>query len=168
MVRIRESHVLITVLILSMAGMGLSTFLVANHYQYVGAEFCNIGWWSNCQDVNTGPYSTIFAIPWSVIGLVGFAAIFALAYLRLYYPRLDVRERFIPLILILSIVGTIFIVYLNYLEFFVIHRICLLCAASHVLMIVILVLVVWWFFVGQHKVQVDQVVEVSSSPGGSQ
>jgi len=152
--RIRESHILISVLLLSMAGMGLATYLVANHYQYVGVEFCRIGTDFSCQEVNTGNYSYVrllgMQIPWSVIGLTGFVVIFVLAYLRLYYTNLDRKNRFIPLIVLFSVVGAILVVYLNYLELAVIHEICLLCATSHVLMIVILILSVWWQFLGRH------------------
>lgn len=143
---------MIVVLILSMAGIGLATFLVANHYRLVSAAFCEIGPWADCEDVNGGPYSeAIPGLPWAVVGLSGFVAVFCLSYLRLYYPELDRKQRFVPLLVLFSVVGVIFVVYLNYLEFAVIHKICLFCAASHIIMILILILSAWWLYVDSHE-----------------
>ena len=165
--KVRESHVLIIVLILSMAGIGLATFLVANHYQLVSADICTIGSLFSCEKVNQSDYSTIIGIPWAVIGLAGFVAIFALGYLRLYYPDKDTKDRFIPLLVIFSVIGTVFIVYLNYLELFVINEICLLCAASHTIMVVILILVTWLYLRGRHaedQVSLEKPTPVSGDP----
>lgn len=148
--KVRESHILIVLLILSMVGIGLATFLVANHYQLVRADFCTVGALFSCEKVNQSDYSVVLGIPWAVIGLVGFVAVFALAYLRLYYPDKDTKNRFIPLLLVFSVIGTAFIIYLNYLELFVINEICLLCAASHTIMVVILILVTWLYLRGRH------------------
>lgn len=144
---------MIVILILSMVGIGLATFLVANHYKFVSASFCEIGSFS-CEDVNNGQYSEVFpGLPWAVVGLVGFVAVFCVSYLKLYFPELDRRGRFVPLLLLLSVVGVIFVVYLNYLEFAKIGKVCIFCAASHTIMIIILLIVVWWYFAGQHKAE---------------
>jgi len=149
--KLRQSQVLISILILSMAGVGLATFLTANHYRLVDAGICEIGPWSSCEDVNTGPYSEIFpGLPWAVVGLAGFVFLFVLSYLKLYFPDLDKRDMFIPLMLLVSVIGVIFVVYLNYLEFAVIHKICIFCAISHVLMIVILGLAAWLEYARRH------------------
>ena len=159
---------LVAVLALSLAGIGLATFLVANHYQYVGAEFCSIGPLLSCENVNTGPYSTIpeggGGIPWSVIGLASFVVMFALAYLRLYYPHKDTKGLFLPLMVAVSWIGIIFVVYLNYLEVFKIHQICLLCAVSHIIMTVISWLATCWYFYGQHGAKTEAGVETSQTP----
>ena len=148
----RESRVMMVVLILSMAGIGLATFLVANHYRLVSADFCEIGPWADCEDVNGGPYSEVLpGLPWAVVGLAGFVAVFCLSYLKLYYPELDRKGRFVPLLLLFSVVGVIFVVYLNYIEFAVIHKLCIFCAASHAIMIVILMIIAWWQYAGRHK-----------------
>ena len=170
--KIKESHILIGVLVLSMAGMGLATYLVANHYQFVDVEFCSINSTFDCKEVNNGPYSYIdlagFRLPWSVIGLAGFVAVFALAYFRLYYPQIDSNDRFFPLLVLFSIIGVIFVVYLNYVELAVIHKICLLCVASHALIIIIMILVVWWHFLGSKKAgDVGEEAEATRAPGDS-
>lgn len=161
--RIRENHVLIVILILSMAGIGLATFLAANHYQLISAGFCSIGSLFSCERVNQGDYSTIIGIPWAVIGLAGFVAVFALAYLRLYYPDKDIKDRFIPLLVLFSVIGTVFVVYLNYIELLVINEVCLLCAASHSIMVAILILVTWWYLRGRHAE--DEVLLEKPTPG---
>jgi len=147
--RVRESHILVMILFLSMAGIAIATYLVADHYQVV-ESVCLYGE-DECGSINRGPYSTIFGVPWSVIGLVGFVIVFVLAYLRLYYAQLDSNYRFIPMILLVSIVGVIFVIYLNYLELFEIHAICSWCTISHIFMIVILLLIAWWFFLGRFR-----------------
>jgi uncharacterized membrane protein len=168
--RDREARVMMVVLILSMAGIGLATFLVANHYQLVSAEICEIGPWSSCEDVNKGPYSEVIpGLPWAVVGLAGFVAIFCLSYLKLYYPELDKQRRFIPLLVLFSVIGVIFVIYLNYLELFLIHKICIFCAASHIVMIVILVLVAWLQYVDrQEKVEAEIVADAVQTSAESE
>ncbi len=164
----REARVMIVILILSMAGIGLATFLVANHYRLVSAAFCEIGPWADCEDVNGGPYSEVFpGLPWAVVGLAGFVAVFCLSYLKLYYPELDRKGRFVPLLLLFSVIGVIFVVYLNYLEFAVIHKLCIFCAASHAIMIVILMIIAWWQYAGRHKAE-KAGAGVTQSPDASE
>ena len=149
---VRETRILLVILVLSIAGIGLATYLTANHYRFVDAAWCEIGPWSSCEDVNNGPYSEVFpGLPWAVVGLAGFVFIFVLAYLKLYFPNLDKRGLFIPLMLYSSVIGVVFVVYLNYLEFVVIHKVCILCALSHVLMIIILGLSAWLEFMRRQE-----------------
>ncbi len=142
--RLRQSHALISILILNMAGIGLATYLTANHFRFADLSWCEVGPWSSCEDVNNGPYSELLpGLPWAVVGLAGFISLFALSYLKLYFPDLDKRDLFIPLLLLASVVGVVSVVYLNYLEFAVINKVCILCAISHVLMIAIFGLAAW-------------------------
>jgi len=163
----REARVMGVVLILSMAGIGIATFLVANHYKFVDSKFCTINSYFSCEDVNTGEYSEMFpGMPWAVVGLAGFVAVFCLSYLKLYYPHLDGKERFVPLLLLFSVIGVSFVIYLNYLEIFVIFGVCPFCLASHTIMIVILLIIAWWYFAGRHKGEED--AEVTQTPGDSE
>ena len=157
---------MMVILILSMIGIGLATFLVANHYRLVDSKICEINSFFSCEDVNSGPYSEMFpGMPWAVVGLAGFVAVFCLSYLKLYYPHLDSKGRFVPLLLLFSVIGVIFVVYLNYLEFVVINEVCPFCATSHTVMIIILLILLWWFFVGQHKEKEDaEVTQIPDDP----
>ncbi len=151
---LRLNHILIAVLILCMAGIGLSTFLVLYHYEYIDPNVCG-GILGDCDKVIRGPYSTFLGIPWAVIGLAVFVGMFALAYIRLYFPEKDSRDLIIPLTVMFSWVGLVSIIYLNYLELYVIHQFCVFCAATHLLWIISLILLNLWFFVFRKKVRTN-------------
>ena len=158
---IRLWHILTITMILCLAGIGLATLLVANHFQYVGTDFCSVNPFISCEKVNTGPWSKIIGIPWALIGFIGFVTLFIMAYLQQYYPRIDKNEHIMPMMVVVTWIGTFFVVYLNYLEFFEIHQVCLLCAITHVIMIVILILINWWFFIGRHNALSNEQVEIT-------
>ena len=149
MSRTRENKTLAAVIGLGIVGMGLAAFLVYDHY--LGSESCSLDPWIGCGEVNRGPYSTILGVPWSVIGLAGFTSIAVLACVRRYHPERDRNELIMPAISGLSLAGVASVVYLNYLEFAVINKICPYCAASHVVMLLIASLVLWWLFLGRFR-----------------
>src|SRR5947208_957751 len=94
-------------------------------------SFCNLSQALNCDLVNRSSYSTFRGIPVALIGLIGYLLILALA--TFYRQKAETPM----MLLIASVGGSAFALYLTYLEAYVIHAWCILCLSS---LIVILLL----------------------------
>lgn len=67
----------------AMVGLGITAFL--SYYQYMNLiPSCAVG---GCEIVLTSPQSKFFGVPWSYIGLVYYAYMFALSFLLIIDPR---------------------------------------------------------------------------------
>ena len=154
-------RLLLTIAILSLAGVAVSAYALSQHYAPLGSAFCNLGETFSCDLVNKSAFSEVFGIPVAGIGVAGYAALFALALGALFDKSLSpppqgigvsssseisnlksmVRGRRIrgplALLLILSLLGLLFSAYLTYIEFFVIGAVCILCVTSQALILAI-------------------------------
>jgi uncharacterized membrane protein len=124
-------------LAISLIGLGVSIYLTIEHYTGNTTLACSAGGTIDCAKVTTSPESKIIGIPVAVLGLPFFVAMVAanlpaawrspLPWVR--YGRL------------LSLgVGTIFVLYLVYVELFRVDAICLWCTSVHVLTFLLLVI----------------------------
>jgi uncharacterized membrane protein len=116
--------------LLSLGGLGVSTYLTAAHYSGGITLACPNTGVINCEKVTTSPESVVFGIPVAVLGLVFFAAMLVLNLPRAWRYR-DLRIRAARLGLAISGIG--FAIYLVYTELFTIQAICLWCTSAHVL-----------------------------------
>ncbi len=130
-------------LLLALAGVGLSGYLLANHYG-IGTGICPTDSFLDCDKVNTSPYSAILGVPVALIGLLGFVAMFVVGYLGRFYPDTWVGERYGLLLVLLALVGAGFATYLTYIELFVIYAICPFCVAAFGVNLAILGLAAVW------------------------
>jgi uncharacterized membrane protein len=74
--------------------------------------------------VNRSEYSTAAGVPVALMGIVGYALIFAFA--TVYREKAET-----PLLLVIaSLAGLGFSLYLTYIEKFVLHTWCILCLSS--------------------------------------
>jgi uncharacterized membrane protein len=122
--------VLISSLALSLAAVGISSYLTFTHYADPAALACPDTGVVNCTLVTTSSWSVVLGIPVAVLGLV-----WALAMAALTTPwawRADAAwvdgTR-----LALAGAGAAMVVYLIYVELFRIGAICLWCTAVHVI-----------------------------------
>jgi uncharacterized membrane protein len=117
-------------LLLSLAGLVVSAYLTVEHYTASTTLACpNVGV-VNCQKVTTSPESQVLGLPVALLGLLYFAAMVAITVPAMWRtPSLAVRRTRIGL----SLLGVAFVVYLIYVELFVLDAICLWCTAVHVL-----------------------------------
>jgi uncharacterized membrane protein len=93
-----------------------------------------------CHNVNVSPYSEIYGIPVSLLGIFAYLAILLILFLE---PRLKIAEENGPLAIFgISLVGVAFSAYLTYLEIYVIDAICPFCLASAVITTLIFVLAI--------------------------
>jgi len=116
------SRVLLVITLLAVVGIVLSAVSLKNHYSGVKTEYCDLGDTFNCDLVNRSVYSHIGPVPVAAIGLVGYAALFALSRLRQRGAHL--------LMLLGALAGLAFALYLTYIEAYALGVWCILCLGS--------------------------------------
>lgn len=101
---------------------------------------CSASGWDDCGKVS-GPdaaYSSIGPIPVALIGLVGYAVIFFLVWLKDWLPKLD---DYLPELMVgLTGIAFIFSLGLTAIELFVLRAICRYCVVSAIIIIIMFVL----------------------------
>jgi uncharacterized membrane protein len=91
-----------------------------------------------CHDVNFSPYSEIYGIPVSLLGLGAYLAILCILFLE---SRLKIAFEYGPLAIFgISLVGVAFSAYLTYLELYIIHAICPFCVTSAILITLLFII----------------------------
>jgi uncharacterized membrane protein len=124
------------VALLSLVGIFVAAYLYLYKIGSIGSVMCGTG---GCETVQLSRWSSFLGVDVALIGLVGYAGLFALALASLQ-PRLALDPRPARLLAVLSGIGALFAVYLTWLELFVIHAICRWCVASAVIITLIFVL----------------------------
>jgi uncharacterized membrane protein len=119
----------ITLLVLTVIGIGLASYLTYIHYADI-KPLCGRGG-GTCEKVQTSQYSKLAGVPVALMGLIGYVAIL----LTLLVPE-EERSRFATVAIALGGFG--FSAYLTYREVFTLKEICEYCVSSAVLMTVIL------------------------------
>jgi len=117
-------RMLLTIVVLAVAGTIVSSISLYEHYSTDKASFCDFGQGFNCDLVNRSIYSEVLGVPVAFIGIVGYVILLALATLRRSRPET-------PLILLIaSLAGLGFALYLTYVERFILTVWCALCLSS--------------------------------------
>jgi uncharacterized membrane protein len=120
----KARRILLAISLLAVAGMAVSALSLYHHYGTSTSSFCDFGASFNCDMVNRSVYSVVLGIPVALIGILGYAAIWMLS--TLYRTRTTT-----PAMLLLgSVAGLGFALYLTYVEKFVLAVGCVLCLAS--------------------------------------
>lgn len=112
------------IVLFAILGLGVSAYLLYEHYV---APIACIS--SGCALVDASPYSEIFGVPLSILGLASYSVILTLGLFSLGAPAARVGWLFLG-IFGLALTGGFFSVYLTYLELAVIHAVCPWCVTS--------------------------------------
>jgi len=127
----------LTTLVLSVAGLGVATYLTVTHFDK-HALTCVTNATFNCEAVTTSPQSEILGIPVAMLGLAFFVPMIALCLPVAWRTA----RRWVHLArLLLSVTGVGMILYLIYAELFVIKAICLWCSSVHLITFVLFVVI---------------------------
>lgn len=121
-------------LIVAILGIAVSVYALYLHTAPTGDTFCNINATFNCDIVNKGEHAEIGQIPVAVFGIIGYAVL-ALGAL-VGFKQKDVW----PFLLVSSLIGLVFALYLTFIEAFVLRTYCLVCLASQVLILAAFIL----------------------------
>jgi uncharacterized membrane protein len=114
-------------LALAASGVAVSAYLTLVHYRD-DLLVCAVG---GCHTVQKSPYAELYGIPVAILGLGMFVAMLLLGLLRRLRP--EVAETTTLVIFGLALAGTVFTVYLTYLELFVIDAVCQWCVLTALL-----------------------------------
>jgi uncharacterized membrane protein len=133
----------ILALVLSIAGLAVSTYLTVEHYTGNSSLICSSNAAISCKKVTTSPQSMVFGVlPVAVLGLAFFVAMTVINLPRLWRSS---DERVAWVRLALAVVGMGMVIYLLSAELFSIRAICLWCTSVHIITFAIFVLVVLSF-----------------------
>jgi len=135
----QSSEMLITVqrtrswwlgIVFSLIGIGVSAYLAWIRLTGDYASCVGIG---NCESVNSSRFAEIGGVPIALIGLIGYVLILFSLIIELRAPdRID----FLRLILFgFTLTGSLYSLYLTYLEVYVLHAVCPYCVISAVAML---------------------------------
>ena len=122
--------------LMSLLGLFVSAYLYLYKIGRIGTLACGTG---GCETVQLSEWSRFAGVDVALIGLVGYALLFAVALAALR-PGLAEREWPAALLTALAGLGVLFTAYLTYLELFVIHAICRYCVVSAVIITVVFAL----------------------------
>jgi uncharacterized membrane protein len=123
--------------LLSILGLIVAGYLA---YVEITATEAVCGPVGDCNTVQTSPYAQIVGVPVAVLGLLNYLAILGM-WLFVRFSRGQAADLALFGILILTLVGTVFSIYLTMLEIFVIIAVCLWCLSSALITTAIMLLV---------------------------
>ena len=110
------------------AGLAVSLYLLAEHLTGGASLACPETGAVNCLRVTTSDQATILGIPWAAIGTAYFASMLVLVL----PPAWRIGDPRVRLLRVgLAAAGAISVVYLVFVELFVVDAICLWCTAAH-------------------------------------
>jgi uncharacterized membrane protein len=127
----------IAIPILSIIGLGASIYLTYVEVTHTRALCGPVG---DCNAVQSSPYAKLFGvIPIGLMGAFGYIAILITWLWRRF--RTDSLSKIAgPVMYGMALFGTLFSIYLTYLELFVIHAVCIWCLASAVIITALMLL----------------------------
>jgi uncharacterized membrane protein len=120
--------------VICVLGLGISAYLTVVHYQGIAPICPAHAGIIDCEAVVTSQWSTIFGVPVPVLGLVFFAGMLPLQLPASWRSQL----RWVRVARMAgSVVSIGMILWLVYVELFLVGRICLWCTSVHVLTFVL-------------------------------
>ena len=124
----------LAIAVLAVAGIGLSSISLDHHFRKSKTSYCDFGQSFNCDLVNRSEYSTVAGVPVALIGILGYGAL--LAFATFYRSKAET-----PGILVVGSLGGLgFALYLTYVEKYVLLAWCILCLSSLAVILSITVL----------------------------
>jgi uncharacterized membrane protein len=104
--------------------MVVSAVSLQRHYAKSTTTYCHFAEKFNCDIVNRSEYSTLMGIPVAGIGVVGYGLLLVLSTMRNSLSETPTQ------LLLLSLAGLGFALYLTYVEAYVLMTWCILCLSS--------------------------------------
>jgi uncharacterized membrane protein len=128
-----------TMIGLTLLGLAVASYLTVAHYSGT-TTICPLH--GGCETVQHSKYSTLAGVPVALIGLIGYILILGV----LLIPASETTRL---VVVLLTVGGFGFSVYLTGRELFSIHAICPWCVSSAIIMTLLACLAVWRFLRGE-------------------
>ena len=146
-------------LVVAASGIGLAIY-VTNEYLTQNFTSCNINQFLSCGGVYQSGHTSLFGIPFYLMGLIWFSLLLAIGLWTSQFGKKPVNsEILLPILMI----GNVFTGYLWYLELAVIHIICPLCVSLYVVNYVLTIIVVVRLFrepdISEHEAEGEVTAE---------
>jgi uncharacterized membrane protein len=127
----------IAIPIISIIGLGVAIYLTYVEITHTQALCGPVG---DCNAVQSSPYAKLFGVlPIGLVGAIGYIGILFVWVWRRF--RTDSLARIAgPAMFGMALFGTLFSIYLTYLELFVIHAVCIWCLSSAIIITVLMLL----------------------------
>jgi uncharacterized membrane protein len=123
--------------LLSLIGLGASIYLTYVEITHTRALCGPVG---DCNAVQSSPYAKLFGIlPIGLLGAFGYIAILSV-WLWQHFRLGAITKDAGSVMFGMALFGTLFSVYLTYLEIFVIHAVCIWCLSSAVIVTALMLL----------------------------
>ena len=123
----------LSVLVIALVGLMDSVYLAVSHYRNfvdMGYQsFCAISRSFNCDTVSQSPYAVFLGVPVPVWGIVGYS--FFLFLQAFAWPEKAQKKRGWALLLLLSLVFTLYSLVLAFISSYFIHSYCIMCILSY-------------------------------------
>lgn len=132
------------IFILALIGILVSSVSLRDYYEIrsgnqTGPRFCDISNTISCSTVAASPYSELFGIPTSLLGIVWFIGAAIAAY-KMHNPGTGFWKKTTTYMFLWSVIGILFVIWFVYVEVVLIGVICLLCTVVHILVIIMFAL----------------------------
>lgn len=120
----RTRWILLGIALLAGTGIAVSSVSLHQHYAKDQSTYCDFGESFNCDIVNRSTYSVVMGIPVALMGVLGYLVLLGLA--TVYRSKAET-----PVMLLIGSLGGLgFALYLTYIEKFVLATWCILCLSS--------------------------------------
>jgi uncharacterized membrane protein len=139
------------VALLSLVGLFVAAYLYLYKIGKIGTMACGTG---GCETVQLSDWATFGGIEVSLIGVLGYVALLAVAMVGLQ-PAFSAKRSVTLLLVGMSGMGVVFAIYLTALELFVIHAICRWCVASAAIVTLVFLAALLDLRVGHSRVAVS-------------
>jgi uncharacterized membrane protein len=118
-------------ILLGLLATAIAAYLTVTHYEE-SLLVCSVV--SGCETVQSSKYAMIGPVPVAVLGLIASAAMLAIAIARRVRPDWNVNATMA--LFGMALAGAIFLLYLTYLEIWVIEAICQWCVSFLIVMLI--------------------------------
>jgi uncharacterized membrane protein len=123
--------------LLSLIGLGVATYLAYVEITHIKAVCGPVG---ECNIVQSSPYARMLGVPIAVWGLLNYVTLIVLWSVQRYTTGYLANASILALVG-LTIWGTLFSIYLTWLEIFTIHAVCAWCLSSAIISTTLMLLV---------------------------
>ena len=125
----KEDKALRVIMIISIIGLIDAVYLAYLHHLVAGGGGCPTQDLPglDCGVVLASPQAKLFNVPVAWLGILGFIGLFGLSFDR--YLNMDKERTYYNTLLlpVTALIGTVFGIYLTYVEAFIIHQWCPFC-----------------------------------------
>ncbi len=137
---------LLVLIVMSLFGLGAALEVFITYY-YLGLSLplCSPEGFFDCTRVLGSQYSQFFGIPLELFAAAYFIVNLALVYLIAFGSE-KVFQRSISAIFIWRFLGLMIVPYLIFIEFFIIHALCIYCTMMHIAIVADFIIISYLLF----------------------